>query len=482
MTGIAAARGRRFGVRTSVRNRLVLLFFAITAAAVGFIYLYVVPQLRSSLTAERLDALEAAAAEQRRGFDALAAEAPGDPAIADAIDDAARRSGARVTVLGVRDDSPAFVIGDSSAERGAVDAAYPAAQEALRTGAVAPAIERVGTTRLGEVAFPVVLDDEAVWAVVLSTDLEPVDETVALVRLQIVIAGAIALALALAAGWLAARAHAQRLRRLERAAFHIAGGDFASPIRVDRRDEVGEIAVALDEMRERLAQLDTARKEFIANASHELRTPIFTLGGFIELLDEEDPDPEQRAEFVRMMRGQVDRLTKLTADLLDLSKLDSGAMGIDLRAIDAAPIMRRIAADFGPAAERHHSRISVRAPDGALVVADPERLEQVLRILIDNALTHTPQTTPVLVSADRGQHGPRLRVSDEGPGIPTRMRPRVFERFFVGDDAGGSGLGLAIASELCRRMHGRLELRSERRRTTFEIVLPAAPAAAEATR
>ncbi|UJA18922.1 HAMP domain-containing histidine kinase [Thermoleophilia bacterium SCSIO 60948] len=482
MTSTAGARGRRFRVRTSVRNRLVLLFFAITAAAVGFIYLYVVPQLRSSLTAERLDALEDAAAEQRRGFDRLIADTPGDRAITDAIDDVARQSGARVTVLGVRGDEPAFVIGDSSAERSAVEAAYPAAQEALRTGAASPAIERVGATRIGEVAFPVESDGEPVWAVVLSTDLEPVDETVSLVRRQIVIAGVIALALALAAGWLAAREHAARLRRLERAAFQIAGGDFTRPIRVDRRDEVGEIAVALDEMRERLAQLDNARKEFIANASHELRTPIFSLGGFIELLDEEDPDPEQRAEFVRMMRGQINRLTKLTADLLDLSKLDSGAMGIELREIDAAPLMRRIAADFGPAAERHGSRISVRAPDGALVIADPERLEQVLRILIDNALSHTPQKTPVLVSADRGPHGPRLRVSDEGPGIPSRMRSRVFERFFVGDDAGGSGLGLAIASELCRRMDGRLELRSERRRTTFEILLPAAPVAAEATR
>ena len=477
MTG--AASGRRFGVRTSVRNRLVLLFFAITAAAVGFIYLYVVPQLRSSLIADRLDALESAAADEERSFGALIGSAPGDRRITAAIDDTARRSGARVTLLGVRDGRPAFVIGDSAAERGAIEAGYPAAQEALRSDGASSATERVGAARIGEIAFPVALGDEPVWVVVLSTDLEPVDQTVALVRRQIVIAGAIALVLALVAGSLAARAHARRLRRLERAAVNLASGDFETPIPVDRRDEVGELAAAFNDMRDRLAQLDVARKEFIANASHELRTPIFSLGGFIELLDEEELEPEQRAEFIRTMRGQVDRLTKLTADLLDLSKLDSGAMGIAPQTIDAAPMMRRVASEFAPAAERHHSRISVRAGDGALIVADPERLEQVLRILIDNALSHTPQTTPVLLSADRGPHGPRLRVSDEGPGIPTRFRSRVFERFFVGDDAGGSGLGLAIASELCRRMDGRLELRSERRRTTFEIILPPAPAAAE---
>ncbi len=87
-------------------------------------------------------------------------------------------------------------------------------------------------------------------------------------------------------------------------------------------------------MQRRLAELDIARKQFIANASHELRTPIFSLGGFVELLEEEDPSPEERAEFVHTMRQQIDRLTKLTADLLDLSQLDAGAHG------DAGPQRR----------------------------------------------------------------------------------------------------------------------------------------------
>ena len=118
--------------------------------------------------------------------------------------------------------------------------------------------------------------------------------------------------------------------------------------------------------------LDSARKEFIANASHELRTPIFSLSGFVELLDEEDPDPEARAEFVRTMREQVDRLTKLTVDLLDLSKLDADAIQMRREPVELADVARRVAAEFGPTAERHRTAITI-GPTARAPPASPTR-------------------------------------------------------------------------------------------------------------
>ena len=141
-----------------------------------------------------------------------------------------------------------------------------------------------------------------------------------------------ALLVALVAGYAAASVHARRIRRLERVAERISTGHFDEPVVDEGDDELGELARGFDRMRVQLAQLDTARKEFIANASHELRTPLFSLGGFLELMTDEELDEATRAEFLSTMREQVDRLTKLATDLLDLSRMDAGRLRVARRA------------------------------------------------------------------------------------------------------------------------------------------------------
>jgi signal transduction histidine kinase len=462
----------------SVRNRLALLFFVITAAAVGFIYLYVVPQLRSSLTAEKLGRLEQVGTSQGGRLQSAMEQGISQSRLRSLVRAIDQRTGARVTVLGLREGAsglePTFVVADSELERTAVLPSYPAAAAATRAGPVASAVESNGGERLGETAVSLSQDGEPRWVAVFSTDLADVDDNVALIRRQILIAGSIALLAALGAGWLVAGAHSRRLRRLEQAAEKVADGDFSSPIPIDSNDEVGQLAITFNEMQKRLARLDSARKEFIANASHELRTPIFSLAGFVELLEDEDPDPEARAEFVRTMREQIARLTKLTVDLLDLSKLDADAIEIRRERVRLADVARRVAEEFGAVAERHRSRIAVSGPGGAAAAADPDRVAQIMRILIDNALTHTPEGTAISVGAKDENGFATLVVTDDGPGIEARSRERVFERFYTGDEVSGSGLGLAIARELALRMNGTLELRSRRGRTVFELRLPAA--------
>ena len=463
----------------SVRNRLALLFFVITAAAVGFIYLYVVPQLRSSLTAEKLRRLEEVGfAQSGRLERAMHAGVPQDE-LAGLIRRISSRTESRVTVLGVRSGpagpDPSFVIGDSELERTAILPEYPAATTAVvAPRGAASAVEHVGSERLGETAIALAPGaGEPKWVAVFSTDLADVDANVSLIRRQILIAGLIALLAALGAGWLVARAHARRLRRLEDAAEKIADGDFTTPIPVESADEVGQLAMTFNEMQKRLATLDSARKEFIANASHELRTPIFSLSGFVELLEDEDPDPAVRAEFVRTMREQVARLSKLTVDLLDLSKLDADAITIRREPVDLTESARLVADEFEPALAGHAAKLEVRDTPGVVADADPDRVAQILRILIDNALTHTPEGTAISVAAQSRDGTAGLVVVDDGPGIEPRSRERVFERFYTGDDVSGSGLGLASARELALRMGGSLELRSRRGRTEFELRLPA---------
>ena len=462
----------------SVRIRLVALFFAITAAAIGFVYLYVVPQLRSSLTASKLERLEEVAISQAPPFQRALASAASEARLQRIISATAQKADARATLLGVRAGAqgprPEFVIADSEIERTAVVPSYPGASAAVATGRPATAVEAVPGGQIGETAIPVDRHGHPRWALVLSAPLAEVDDNVALIQRQILIAGGIALVLALGAGWLAAGSHARRLRRLEEAAEKVAEGNFRTPIPDEGSDEVGQLAAALDEMQTRLARLDSARKAFIANASHELRTPIFSLAGFAELLEDEDPDPAARAEFVRNMREQIARLTKLTADLLDLSKLDADAMEIHAEPVELGELAGRVAAEFSPVAERHDSPIDVRPAPGAVATADPERVAQIMRILIDNALTHTPAGTSIAVSAQTTNGDTTVVVADDGPGVDAHARARIFERFYTADRVRGSGLGLAIARELATRMDGELRLASRRGRTEFTLRLPGA--------
>jgi two-component system, OmpR family, sensor kinase len=461
----------------SVRNRLVLLFFAITSAAIVFVYLYVVPQLRSSLTAEKLHRLEEIAAEEGPGLEAAMTRGVSQARLRADVRDVAQRADARVTIVGIRPDAPepAFVISDSELERDAVEPRYFAAANAAASGATSSAVELVDGQRFGQTAIPLSDGGDARWVAVLSESLEDVDDNVALIQRQILIAGGIAILAALLAGYLAARAHSRRLSRLEQAAEKVAEGDFSAPIPVDSRDEVGQLAMTFNEMQQRLARLDSARKEFIANASHELRTPIFSLGGFVELLEDEDPDESSREEFVRTMREQIDRLTKLTSELLDLSKLDSDALELRPGRVDLARVAEDVAAEFAPAVEHHGSTLEVRTEGErpAIALADADRVSQIVRILIDNALTHTPEGTAIKVTTKPAHGSAALVVSDAGPGIEPRSRGRVFERFYTGDSASGSGLGLAIGRELAERMRGTLEVSSRRGRTEFSLVLPA---------
>src|SRR3954454_17120621 len=195
------------------------------------------------------------------------------------------------------------------------------------------------------------------------------------VKLQILIGGLIATAIVTAIGLYYTRTAADNIRRLQEAARKVADGNFETTIPVASVGQLGQLARTFNEMQRRLAELDSARKQFIANASHELRTPIFSLGGFVELLEDEDPNPEERAEFVRTMRRQIERLTKLTTDLLDLSQLDAGALVIKSHDVDLGTLAREVTREFGARADIHGSRLERRTPDRpARALADPDRV------------------------------------------------------------------------------------------------------------
>jgi two-component system, OmpR family, sensor kinase len=340
-------------------------------------------------------------------------------------------------------------------------------------------LRRLGLTNLGNRVTGVAVAIAGGTALVIyiyTVEIGGAASGLGAVKGQILIGGLIAVVASIGIGVYYARSAARDISGLQEAARKVADGNFETSIPVSSVGQLGQLARTFNEMQRRLAELDSARKQFIANASHELRTPIFSLGGFIELLEEEDPSPEERDEFVRTMRQQTVRLTKLTTDLLDLSQLDAGAVAMATQQVDLSSLAREVARELGPRADAHGSRLELRTPDQpVLASADPDRVRQIVRILLDNALAHTPEGTNVTVTAYSVDHRAELTVSDDGPGIPQRIQSRVFERFYTADSAGGSGLGLAIARELAQRMQGRVTVASSKRFTAFTLDLPPAP-------
>ena len=460
----------------SIRVRLALIFSSITLTAIAGIYLYVAPQLESRLRDEKLEGLARDAGLYSRELVRVIGTNVDEAAVNRSVRQAADRAGARVTLLGVSRGSQGvqtYPISDSTAETKIEDIDFTVALDAARTGRTATGTEPTNEGRVGEAARPLFFNDRVARVVVFSAPLGDVQGSVALIRRQIAIAGVFALLFASMAGYLVARALSRRIKRLETAADKVAGGDFSERIPIDGDDELSDLARAFNDMQRQLAQLDSARKRFIAVASHELRTPIFSLGGFVELLQDEELDEETRRQFLDQMAGQIARLRKLATELLDLSKLEAGSLELRPEPTDVGELARQVTAEFTPALAQHDSHLQLRLErDPIRATCDRERVAQIVRILIDNALAHTPEGTEIFVSATRANGSVCLAVRDHGLGIHRTVLPRIFEPFFTSDDAQGSGLGLAIARELAERMSGRLRVESVPGRTEFTLELP----------
>ncbi|MDH6544587.1 HAMP domain-containing sensor histidine kinase [Streptomyces sp. SPB4] len=254
----------------------------------------------------------------------------------------------------------------------------------------------------------------------------------------------------------------------------------------DPRTEVGQVGAALNRMLGHVSSALTARqqsemrvRQFVADASHELRTPLASIRGYAELTrrGREETGPDTRHALGRI-ESEATRMTGLVEDLLLLARLDAGRP-LSTTDTDLAPLVVDAVSDARAAGPDHHWHLAL--PDEpAPVRADAARIQQVLVNLLANARTHTPPGTTVTARVSRETSAVRLRVEDDGPGIPPELLPHVFERFARGDasrsrSAGSTGLGLAIVQAVVSAHGGHVEVHSAPGSTVFEVALPLAP-------
>ena len=284
------------------------------------------------------------------------------------------------------------------------------------------------------------------------------------------------------------------LRRLTEATRGLAEGDLSRRVPVGQvrgdSSELTELGQAFNLMAERLEESVTIirgdrdrSRDFLADVSHELRTPIAALRTFNELLKEQaGTDPEARAEFLESSGQQIDRLDWLAQNLLELSKLDSGLVLLDLRPDDLRAAVESSVEQAAGTAQRRGIRLTVRVPDGPIRIHhDPQRIGQVVTNLVGNAIKFTPRGGSVEVAVRAHPDGARIDVLDTGVGIDAAELPLVFDRFYRGSQANeargsGSGLGLAIVRSIVDMHGGQVSVESRLGAgSTFVVTLPRDP-------
>ena len=303
----------------------------------------------------------------------------------------------------------------------------------------------------------------------------------------------LALAIALAAailisGWLT-RSILHPVRELRRGMSVVAAGDFEPHVDIapDRPDELGDLARSFATMTEQLAELDRLKAEFVSIASHELKTPLSVIRGYVSLLQDGiyGPVPEQQRKILGSIADQTDRLGRLVQQLLDVSRLEAGGGRLELRPINLRDFLSELATSFDVLALQSEIDFALDLADNLppALPADPDRLNEVVGNLLSNAFKFTPRGGRNRLRAASADGSAIIEGSDTGVGIPPEELPRVFEKFYqIENDAQpksvGSGLGLAIAREIVETHGGTITAESAvGKGTTFRVCLPLEPAA-----
>lgn len=293
-------------------------------------------------------------------------------------------------------------------------------------------------------------------------------------------AGGVALVLAALMAWLISRWVSAPLRRMAEASNAVAEGDYGEPIQLVGPDEVQSLANAFNEMVDQVQTSQQSQRDFVANVSHELKTPLTSIQGFAQaILDGAASDRTAQRRAAQVIFDESDRLHRLVDDLLDLARLDAGQVDFDRNPLDLSVLLRAVVERLSVKARDHKVHIVNRVPELPELVGDGDRLAQVFTNILDNAIKHSQEDDTVTLWGSVEGGWVSIHVDDSGPGIPVEDLSRIFERFYQLDKARpggrgrGVGLGLAISREIVRTHGGRLVAQSAvGKGSRFTVQLP----------
>lgn len=286
------------------------------------------------------------------------------------------------------------------------------------------------------------------------------------VRYILLVAGVLFIGVALVIGKMVVTRITGPLHRMEYAARQMALGNFKEKVEVKSRDEIGSLGLALNHMSTALEEVDQQRKDFLANVSHDLRTPLSYIKGYSEaMIEGVVSGEEQKKKYLRLIHREAGRLQRLVQDLLDLAQLEGGAYPLNCMPLPLAQLVEDTMAKYDPFLLDKNIRLSLDLDPDVIVNGDEDRLEQAITNLVDNALRHTENGGEIKITLIQQKKNCILTVSDTGEGIPPEELQRLGERFYRVDKSrtskkGGSGLGLSIVKQIIFLHKGMLDIQS----------------------
>lgn len=298
--------------------------------------------------------------------------------------------------------------------------------------------------------------------------------------LPVLSAGVVALLVSAALTWLIAHWVAAPLGRMARASKAVAAGEYSQQLPLSGPEEVQSLAAAFNEMVQRVKISRQAQRDFLANVSHELKTPLTSIQGFAQaILDGTMREEGDQQHAASVIYDESDRLRRLVEDLLDLARIDAGQVDFERQPIDLGGLLSAVVERLSVRTTEGSVRIESRLPQLPTLIGDGDRLAQVFTNLLDNAIKNTPKGGVVDLRGDVESGWISLHIDDTGPGIPPDELSRIFERFYQLDKSRsggrdrGVGLGLAISREIVQAHGGRLVAQSDLGRgSRFTVQLP----------
>jgi signal transduction histidine kinase len=327
------------------------------------------------------------------------------------------------------------------------------------------------------VGVPIQTGDETIGAVVFTKSMRELSDTLGSLNLTLVLSTLIAFLIMLIPAYFATRHMIIPLRRMQNVANSMASGDFSVRADETKKGEVGELARSLNHFVEESEHLEQVRRDYVANVSHELRTPITSIRAMGETLRDGMASTDEKKElFYNNIVRESMRLSRLVDDLLELSRLQAGAEAMKITPFDLREVLKNIADGYGHLAEDANLCFTIDADmnEPIEVKSNSDRIAQVLIILMDNAIKHTPEGDTITLSLVANETRAEVTVRNTGENIPTDDLPHIFERFYKVDKShsgGGTGLGLSIAKEIIKELGEEIRAESANGLTEFTFTV-----------